>query len=806
MIVCGEWDGDMSGTIRGVDLDGRDAGAAEDPWDLVCDVVLYADDGGRVVGVTPSVSNSLGHRPSELVGRPLVDLLHPDSRVTVEAYLSQPGLAVSADPARVRVRRSDGSWVPTVTRFVRPNGDPAGLTLVVRPVEGSVDVALERERQALERLQLVDEMKHRLLEAVSHELRTPLTIIGGFAETLQREGLRFDTARLREVGESVGRHALRLQRIVSDLMDLDRVSRGALVDRREPADLSTAIIEVVEQVALGARQLHLQLDPVTVPVDRAKFDRIVENLLVNVRRHTPEGTTVWVRLAVEDGGAVLEVADDGPGLSDELKAQVFSPFAQGRLLDPSSPGFGLGLALVHRFTQMHGGTCSVQDRGGGGALFRVFLPSDGDAGPDLEEINTKLEAARAHEQAISGRDDGVRLRPDAFGVVTSLLRTVRREMDMRVAFLSAFTGTEHIVLAMDGDGEPVGVRPGGTTPIEDTLCVRMIRGDVGNLIVDTAAEPAVAELPATRAGMACYAGVPVHLPNGQVFGTLCCADDGTRDDLTPAELSVLRTIAGVMGDQLGREQLLEVDDREKIARIEGLLSRPDALRTVYQPIVRIDAGRVAGAEALTRFPDSQIRPPDVWFADAGEVGLASHLEQLTVMRAVRGLEQLPDDCYLSINLSPATVLAGGLRPLLGRIPAERIVVEITEHAAVSDYAALETGLRPFRDAGMRLAIDDVGSGFASLRHVLRLSPDIIKIDRSLVHQVTSDVAQLAIATALSHLGHRIGASIVAEGVEDRATLQELRVAGITHAQGWLFDRPGPLPLPRTTYPTEPEDG
>lgn len=781
---------------------GSDPGAAAgELWGLIRDVGMRIDAQGRVGSVTPSVTTVYGFEPHELRGRPLVDLFEPAHRVTVEAYLARPELVDPEATMTMPVACADGSWRSSVVRFDRwhrPDGG-VGLSVALRPVDGSIDVALAQERTASEKLQLVDEMKHRLLEAVSHELRTPLTIIGGFAETLQRGDATFTADRLQQIGASIDRQAVRLQRIVSDLMDLDRVSRGALVAGRREVDLADAVIEVAEQVPLGGRSLNLELDRVSLEVDRAKFDRIVEALLVNARRHTPPDTTVWVRLRAEDRGARLEVADDGPGLSDDLKATVFSPFAQGSLLDPHAPGLGLGLALVHRFARLHGGRAWVEDRDGGGSRFCVELPPAVPE-PDSEALEAGLRHAAGHERALHGRPEGVELRPEALAVVDSMLRTARRELGMRVAYLSVFTDTEQVVVAVDGDGVPVGISPGQQIPLEDTYCVRMVRGEIGNLVVDTSREPVVANLPSTDAGLACYAGVPVRLPGGQVFGTLCCAHDEPRADLQPTEITVLNTIAEVLGDQLSQRQLLSDNEREIARRIEQLLSRPDTLRTVYQPIVDLTDGHVAGVEALTRFPDHHIRPPDVWFADAERVGFTGQLEQLTVMRALTGLEQLDEERYLSINLSPATVLSGGLRPLLGRVPLHRLVIEITEHAAVADYEALQAGLRPFRAAGTRLAIDDVGSGFASLRHVLRLRPDIIKIDRSLIEQVTSDPGQHMVVSSLAELASQVGADIVAEGVEDTATLTVLRAADVTHVQGWVFDAAGPLPLQRDSYP------
>jgi EAL domain-containing protein (putative c-di-GMP-specific phosphodiesterase class I) len=327
----------------------------------------------------------------------------------------------------------------------------------------------------------------------------------------------------------------------------------------------------------------------------------------------------------------------------------------------------------------------------------------------------------------------------------------------------------------------------------------MVRGEIGHLVPDTSQVPSLSSLPATHEGVACYAGVPLRLPDGHIFGTLCCADDRPRPDLRPGDIRVLQTVARLLGHELAREQVIADDDRETRGRIETVLGQVDGMRMVFQPIIDIATGDVAGVEALARFSDSEMRPPDVWFSDAARVGLGEQLEQLAVIRALRGLEQLPVECYLSVNLSPDTVAAGGLRPLLGRVDLRRVVLEITEHAAVHDYNRVQTMLRPFRDAGARLAIDDVGSGFASLRHVLRLEPEVIKIDRSLVTEVADDPAQRAVAAAFGRLAEALGTKLVAEGVEDTRTLAVLAEAGITHAQGWLFARAGPLPLERTSY-------
>jgi signal transduction histidine kinase len=114
--------------------------------------------------------------------------------------------------------------------------------------------------------------------------------------------------------------------------------------------------------------------PLRLAVDAPKVERIVENLLVNAARHTPAGTTIWVRLQAQDHGVLLLVEDQGPGIPAQLREQVFQPFQQGRNIADHAPGSGIGLALVAQFASLHGGRAWVQDRPGGGASFQVFLP------------------------------------------------------------------------------------------------------------------------------------------------------------------------------------------------------------------------------------------------------------------------------------------------------------------------------------------------------------------------------------------------------------------------------------------------
>lgn len=246
------------------------------------------------------------------------------------------------------------------------------------------------------------------------------------------------------------------------------------------------------------------------------------------------------------------------------------------------------------------------------------------------------------------------------------------------------------------------------------------------------------------------------------------------------------------------------DRQERLVRVEQVLwdGGPTML---FQPICRLDTGRVVGAEALATFGGADAPPPDVWFADAADVGLGTELELVAIRSALAQLQDLPEDAYLTVNASPAVISSPQLATLLATVSSHRVILEVTEHAVVSDYEQLSHDLEPIRRLGVRVAVDDAGAGFASLTHILNLRPDVIKLDRELTRGAHSDPARRALASALLTFGSDIGAVIVAEGIETRSQLQALRDLGIQFGQGYCLGRPAPLPLAHvssTPLPTQ----
>ena len=244
-------------------------------------------------------------------------------------------------------------------------------------------------------------------------------------------------------------------------------------------------------------------------------------------------------------------------------------------------------------------------------------------------------------------------------------------------------------------------------------------------------------------------------------------------------------------------------ERQRATRavIESVIEN-GAFRLAYQPIVHLDTGTVSGVEALCRFNDGAAT--ERRFRQSERLGVAAELDFVIIRRVLEELPALPDG-YLAINLSPPTLLDERLGEMLlaPPVPANRIVIEVTEHARIPDYERAERILGVIRRSGIRLAVDDAGAGYSTFRHILSLRPDMIKMDRSITHDVDSDPARRTLATALVMLGGEIGATVIAEGVETMEEAAALQRAGIRRGQGFALARPGGLPVPPLAYSPAP---
>ncbi|MBI2237825.1 MAG: PAS domain-containing protein, partial [Actinobacteria bacterium] len=350
--------------------------------------VLYVDQANEdmtPVYVSPQIEQLLGVRHEEYVTetRHWSRRLHPEDRDRATEECRR-GVA-SGEPfsTEYRMVREDGRVIWIRDEAVILHEDEGRPTLVQgvmsditerKLAQQALEDSERREREAAERLRTLDEMKNAFLAAVSHELRSPLTSILGLALTLEQQELPAE-----DRTELLGRlaaNARKLDRLLKDLLDIDRLNRGIVTPQYRPTDIGALVRRTVQSLEqLADRSIQVEAEPVVVPADPAKVERIVENLLANAVRHTTTETGIYVRVRPEDGGVLIAVEDDGPGVPAELRQDIFEPFRQGPTASPHAPGTGIGLSLVKLFAELHGGRAWVQDREGGGASFRVFLPA-----------------------------------------------------------------------------------------------------------------------------------------------------------------------------------------------------------------------------------------------------------------------------------------------------------------------------------------------------------------------------------------------------------------------------------------------
>ena len=251
-----------------------------------------------------------------------------------------------------------------------------------------------------------------------------------------------------------------------------------------------------------------------------------------------------------------------------------------------------------------------------------------------------------------------------------------------------------------------------------------------------------------------------------------------------------------LAEQLSTNRRDDEQARDREQRVRHALE-PGNLSMVFQPICTL-GGDTVGAESLARFACKPRQRPERWFANAVEAGLLLELEIAAARTALSDLPALPEPLYLTINVSPTTLASTDFRRLLEQTDSARVVVEITEHAPINDYESMRKTLATLRALGTRIAIDDAGAGFASLRHILRLEPDFIKLDRSLIDGIEANDSLQALAAGLISFAEKIDATIIAEGIERASEVETLAELGVRYGQGYFFARPAVLPVQAQT--------
>ena len=376
------------------------------------------------------------------------------------------------------------------------------------------------------------------------------------------------------------------------------------------------------------------------------------------------------------------------------------------------------------------------------------------------------------------------------GPVDRILDAVRNHLGLEIAFVSRYVDEDRELMHVSSDLElPMG--PGFREPRENSYCWHILQGTLPELIQDPADFPFTNELAITEMlPVGCHLNVPLKLSDGSVYGSFCALSRLPDRSMGERDLGVVKAFAQLAAEQI--EVTLEQDVRRSaLASTISQLIAGQRLTILHQPIHMLDGDRAAGVECLARFPDAKTRGPDAWFGEADEVGLGIELEMLAVRSALETLPYVPHGFYMSVNASPATIISGALEQALNASDGDRLVIEVTEHQQVDDFTALKEALRRIGPKA-RIAIDDVGAGYAGLRHIVDLEPDILKLDMSLTRDIHRDPARRALASALVAFSKQIGSTLIAEGVENCEERDTLKSLGVKYGQGYFYSRPLPV--------------
>lgn len=387
--------------------------------------------------------------------------------------------------------------------------------------------------------------------------------------------------------------------------------------------------------------------------------------------------------------------------------------------------------------------------------------------------------------------------------VHQLLAVVRTQLGMQVAWVSAFAGNDQVLRFVDAEPGARAPQEGSRLPLGGSFCARVLDGRFPALIPDARAVPeaVLLEVSSSQVHVGAYVGVPLLGPHGVAVGMLCAVHETARPQLGERDVASLRLLVQLLHDLQARAvtaaQALE--DRDRMRRTIESVVDGIGRHAVLQPIVDLATGRAVAAEGVTRFTATSPAAHDgrsaaQWFDDAARLGLREDLELATAAAVLDLLDHVvPLHAAVTVNLSPETLVGDRLQNLLAARPLHRVVLEVSSHAAVSDYARLSAALRPYRHQGLRLAVDGVGAGYANLRHVLSVRPDFLKIDMALVRGADVDLPRRTLLTALADFAEATSSRLVAEGVETQSELRTVAACGVHLAQGYLLGAPSRVP-------------
>ena len=744
--------------------------------DLVTGALSWSDESCRIFGIEPGTF--AGTLDAFLA------FVHPDDRAKAapSAAALEQG---SPTPVEYRIIRADGSlrFIHEVAEAIR---DAAG-----RPIRfvGSTQDITEQVHTEAEQVRL-----SRLLDDVTSEIYV------------------FDAATLRFIQANAG-----ARRNIG--YSMDELREMTPLDLK-PEFTRASFKRLIAPLSAGAREqvgfetIHRRKDTSTYPVEVRLHLRSGENPAAYVAIIQD----ITERLAAEKERAqlvsALEQTADSVVITDPTGAIVYVNAAFERVT-----GYGRGEVIGENPRILKSGehgaefyrsmwatlvagrpwTGSVVNRrkdGGRYALETTISPVRGAGGELTNFVEVARDVTRERElESALARDARER---EAIEVALEGIEPGAGPEEIAAAACAAISRLSNIdsawVVALEPDR---GRALGAAGRLAEVLAAdRPLPAATAQYLLDRAASGPWSESWNARPGDGAYgdeisaAGLQtaVYTPLRSARGVVGIMAIGCHDplnaDLIVEHLPALATFGSIIGALVGPRLEARHRDAEAGAGIQAILDER-AFVPFFQPIIDLQDGAVVGYEAVSRFADGS--SPAAVFATAAAVGLGLELEMATLRAALDAASVLPPDAYLSVNLSPELIGSTGLRPLLTHL-GRPVVVEITEHVVVDDYVALRRGIKSLGRT-VRLAVDDAGAGYSSLRHILELAPDLVKLDISLVRGIDADPARQALIAGMGYFAVKRNVQLIAEGIETEAELAALRLLGVAFGQGFLTGRP-----------------
>tara|TARA_A100001391_G_scaffold18104_1_gene10128 strand:- start:21146 stop:22390 length:1245 start_codon:yes stop_codon:yes gene_type:complete len=375
--------------------------------------------------------------------------------------------------------------------------------------------------------------------------------------------------------------------------------------------------------------------------------------------------------------------------------------------------------------------------------------------------------------------------------IAGFLHSARDHLGLEIGLIGRWIDDDmreitHVDSALD-----LPLEPGLRQHRDETYCWHVLNGDLPEMIADPAPYPAAQALGITHAlPVGAHFSVPLRLSDGTVWGSFCAMSRQPDPTLTPRDLAIFESFAAMAAeriDTLIAEAALREQTRQ---RIEDMFEG-DAVTIFQQPIHLLADSQPAGVECLARFPDVNKRSPGAWFGDAESTGLGEELEMTAVNGAIETVTSVPDGFFAMVKAPARCVVSGAVRAALEAETAANVVVTLTQYAAAEDKLALVQALQAIRPTA-RVAIDMVGTSYASMQLAALVKPDFVKLDMALARNVASDPAARALVSAVVALVREWDGAVIAEGIEESAQAEAMKALGVSHGQGYLFARPMPM--------------